>query len=148
MNILAEDIQNTAVNRTRFLVIGREMLLPPDADKISVCFSLPHCTGTLSGVLARFAAAGLNLTKSESRPIPGKNFEFDFYLDFTGNVRDEHTLNLLCTLHDELPRFSFLGNYRGPGDFLRPSKAGAIPKSDVIDKTWGGYDNRPMFFCY
>ena len=112
LNILAEDIQNTAVNRTRFLVIGREMLLPPDADKISVCFSLPHRTGTLSGVLARFAAAGLNLTKIESRPIPGKNFEYDFYLDFTGNVRDEHTLNLLCALHDELPRFSFLGNYR------------------------------------
>ncbi len=88
------------------------MLLPPDADKISVCFSLPHRTGTLSGVLARFAAAGLNLTKIESRPIPGKNFEYDFYLDFTGNVRDGQTLDLLCALHDELPRFTFLGNYK------------------------------------
>lgn len=54
----------------------------------------------------------MNLTKIESRPIPDKNFEYDFYLDFTGNVRDEHTLDLLCALSDELPRFTFLGNYR------------------------------------
>ena len=112
LHILMEEIQNTTVNRTRFLVIGRTMLLPPDADKISVCFSLPHRTGTLSGVLTRFAAAGLNLTKIESRPIPEKNFEYDFYLDFTGNVHDAHTLDLLCALYDELPRFTFLGNYR------------------------------------
>lgn len=112
LHILAEEIQNTTANRTRFLVIGRELLLPDDADKISVCFSLPHRTGTLSGVLTRFAAAGLNLTKIESRPIPGKNFEYDFYLDFSGNVHDEHTLDLLCALHDELPRFTFLGNYK------------------------------------
>jgi chorismate mutase/prephenate dehydratase len=111
LNILAEDIQDVSGNRTRFLVIGREMVIPADADKISLCFSLPHTTGSLSGVLTRFAAAGLNLTKIESRPIPGRNFEYDFYLDFTGSAREEHTLGLLCALHDELPRFTFLGNY-------------------------------------
>lgn len=112
LNILAQDIQNNSGNRTRFIVIGRKMYLPKQADKISVCFSLPHRTGTLYAVLARFAAAGLNLTKIESRPIPGKNFEYDFYLDFSGNIHDEHTLDLLCALHDELPRFTFLGNYQ------------------------------------
>lgn len=56
--------------------------------------------------------AGLNLTKIESRPIPGRNFEYDFYLDFTGRAADPETLGLLCALHDELPRFTFLGNYR------------------------------------
>lgn len=55
--------------------------------------------------------AGLNLTKIESRPLPGKNFEYDFYLDFTGNIHQPQTLDLICALHDELPRFSFLGNY-------------------------------------
>lgn len=112
LNVLAENIQDAVGNRTRFIVIGRKMALPPDADKISLCFALPHRTGTLYAVLARFAAAGLNLTKIESRPIPDRNFEYDFYLDFTGNVRDEHTLDLLCALSDELPRFTFLGNYR------------------------------------
>ena len=54
---------------------------------------------------------GLNLTKIESRPIPGKAFEYDFYLDFTGNLHESHTLELLCSLSEELPRFTFLGNY-------------------------------------
>ena len=112
LHILARDIQNNADNCTRFIAINRHLFIPEGANKISLCFSLPHRTGTLHGVLARFSAAGLNLTKIESRPIPGKNFEYDFYLDFTGNVHESHTLNLIAALSDELPRFSFLGNYR------------------------------------
>ncbi len=112
LSILAQDIQNVSGNRTRFIAIGKKLYLPQDADKISVCFALPHRTGTLYGALARFAAAGLNLTKIESRPIPGRNFEYDFYLDFSGNVYDAKTFDLLCALSDELPRFTFLGNYR------------------------------------
>jgi chorismate mutase/prephenate dehydratase len=111
LNVLARDIQDCAGNRTRFVAVGKGLLLPPGGEKISLCFSLPHRTGTLASVLARFAAAGLNLTKIESRPIPERNFEYDFYLDFSGSVRDAATLDLLCALSEELPRFSFLGNY-------------------------------------
>jgi chorismate mutase/prephenate dehydratase len=111
LNVLADNIQNCDGNRTRFIVISRTLFIPPEANKISLCFSLPHSTGTLCSVLERFARAGLNLTKMESRPIPDKNFEYDFYLDFTGNVSDPDTLGLICSLYDELPRFSFLGNY-------------------------------------
>ena len=103
---------NTDNNCTRFVVIAREAVLPDDADKISLCFSLPHTTGSLYRTLERFALNGLNLTKIESRPIPGQNFEYDFYLDFTGNIHDAPTLALICALSDEMPRFSFLGNYR------------------------------------
>mgnify|MGYP000842769564 FL=1 len=59
-----------------------------------------------------FALSGLNLTKIESRPIPGRNFEYDFYLDFSGNIHNARTLELICALSGEMPRFSFLGNYR------------------------------------
>lgn len=111
LNILANDIQNSDGNRTRFITIGHSLFISPNANKISLCFSLPHHTGTLYAVLERFARAGLNLTKMESRPIPDKNFEYDFYLDFTGNVKSPATLDLICALYDELPRFSFLGNY-------------------------------------
>ena len=111
LSIIESNIQNNTNNCTRFIVISRVLLIPEDAQKISLCFSLPHKTGSLYGVLARFAAAGLNLTKIESRPIAGKTFEYDFYLDFTGNVREERTLNLILSLCSELPRFSFLGNY-------------------------------------
>ena len=73
---------------------------------------MPHVTGSLYRVLARFAAMGLNLTKIESRPIAGKAFEYLFYLDFTGSVHSESTRRLLGSLSKELPGFSFLGNYR------------------------------------
>lgn len=111
LRVLERGIQNEKDNTTRFLVISKTPLLPASATKISLCFSLPHTTGSLYNVLERFAMCGLNLTKIESRPIPGKNFEYDFYLDFTGNIHDPQTLGLICALHDELPRFSFLGNY-------------------------------------
>ena len=112
MIVLKKGIQNAANNKTRFVIISQKPVLPEDADKISLCFSLPHITGSLYNVLERFAIHGLNLTKIESRPIPGSNFEYDFYLDFSGNIHTPDTLDLICALHDELPRFSFLGNYR------------------------------------
>lgn len=111
LTILERNIQNVRDNTTRFVAVSREAVLPEDASKISLCFSLPHTTGSLHGVLRRFAGLGLNLTKIESRPIPGSSFEYDFYLDFTGSIHDPATLNLICALNDELPRFSFLGNY-------------------------------------
>lgn len=111
LTILERNIQNVRDNTTRFVAVSREAVLPNDASKISLCFSLPHTTGSLHGVLRRFAGLGLNLTKIESRPIPGSSFEYDFYLDFTGSIHDPATLNLICALNDELPRFSFLGNY-------------------------------------
>ena len=116
LQILRENIQNKGHNRTRFVVIEKEMRIPEDAQKISLCFSLPHTTGSLYSVLARFAMNGLNLTKIESRPTArdtaGGTFEYDFYLDFTGRVADPRTLDLICELSEELPHFSFLGNYR------------------------------------
>lgn len=109
--ILKQGVQNVRNNTTRFVAVSREAVLPETANKISLCFSLPHTTGSLYSILERFAAAGLNLTKIESRPIPGRDFEYDFYLDFTGSIHAPATLDLICALHAELPRFSFLGNY-------------------------------------
>ena len=112
LQILARDIQTSKNNATRFIAISREMRITPQADKISLIFTLPHTTGSLYGVLSRFARCGLNLTKIESRPIPDSNFQYYFYLDFTGSVREEATLHLLCALQDELPAFTLLGNYQ------------------------------------
>ncbi|MDU7338169.1 MAG: prephenate dehydratase domain-containing protein [Clostridium sp.] len=112
LTILNRNIQNSHSNCTRFIAVCREPIIPADAQKISLCFSLPHTTGSLSAILSRFSLHGLNLTKIESRPLADKNFEYDFYLDFTGNVREASTLDLIASLHEELPRFSFLGNYR------------------------------------
>ncbi len=111
LEILRRGIQNEKVNTTRFAAISRELILPMGADKISIQFSLAHKEGTLSRILGYFAALGLNLTKIESRPIPSQPFEYRFYLDFNGSMRDPHTFNLICALSDELSDFRFIGNY-------------------------------------
>lgn len=114
LHILKHDIQNNNQNKTRFAALSKNLMIPENAWKISLCFSLPHTTGSLYSVLARFALSGLNLTKIESRPFrQGKHadFQYSFYLDFTGSVHEPDTLDLLCALSEELPDFSFLGNY-------------------------------------
>lgn len=112
LKVLLRSFQNSSENCTRFIVISKKLYIPQSADKISLCFSLPHVTGSLYHVLCRFSCHGLNLTKIESRPMPGKSFEYLFYLDFSGNVRSARVMNLMCALSQELPEFSFLGNYK------------------------------------
>ena len=111
LRVLKRNVQNNDNNRTRFIVISKELVIGDDADKISLIFSLPHKTGSLYRVLGRFSMAGLNLTKLESRPIQNSDFSYHFYVDILGNVREEKTLDLLCALSDEMPDFAFLGNY-------------------------------------
>ena len=111
LDIILRGFQNNPNNKTRFIVVSKKMYISENSGKISLCFSLPHKTGSLYSVLCRFAVNGLNLTKIESRPISGTDFEYLFYLDFTGNINDKNTLKLICALSEELTEFSFLGNF-------------------------------------
>lgn len=111
LKVIKKNFQNNSANTTRFIVISKKLYIPKDAQKISLCFSLPHVTGSLYTMLCRFNSLGLNLTKIESRPMNSKNFDYLFYLDFTGNVHNENVMKLLCALSVELPEFSFFGNY-------------------------------------
>ena len=111
LRIIRKGIQNVTNNTTRFIVISKELVIDDDAEKISLIFSAPHRTGSLYRVLGRFSMTGLNLTKLESRPVANGKFDYYFYVDILGSVRDAQTLDLLCALSDELPEFSFLGNY-------------------------------------
>lgn len=109
--VLKKGIQNVSNNTTRFIVISKELVIDDNAEKISLIFSAPHRTGSLYRVLGRFSMTGLNLTKLESRPVANGKFDYYFYVDILGSVEDESTLDLLCALCDELPEFTFLGNY-------------------------------------
>ena len=112
LRILDTGLQDDLFNTTRFIVISKQLIISEDANKISLCFSLPHVKGSLYNLLCRFNSLGLNLTKIESRPAKGRDFEYLFYLDFTGSVRSDNVIDLLSRLGEELPEFSFLGNYR------------------------------------
>lgn len=111
LKVLKRNIQNTSNNQTRFIVISKKLIIPGDANKISLIFSVAHKTGSLYRVLGRFSMAGLSLTKLESRPIENETFNYHFYVDVMGSVRQESTLDLMCALSDELPEFEFLGNF-------------------------------------
>lgn len=72
----------------------------------------PHEPGGLYHIMARFAALGLNITKLESRPMPGSDFEFMFYFDFEGSVETKDVRDLLDEFYQDTERFAFLGNYQ------------------------------------
>ncbi len=112
LDVVAPKVQTIKHNCTRFITISKELIIPEDANKVSVVFSLPHTVGALQRVLDRFSMNGLNLTKIESRAARNGRFEYLFYLDFSGNLKDDNTVALISSLEDELPDFTFLGNYK------------------------------------
>ncbi len=86
LDILEERISDTASNYTRFFVISKERAVDDGANKASLLFTLKHASGSLARALDVFAAKGYNLTKIESRPMPGRNWEYRFYADLEGDV--------------------------------------------------------------
>ncbi len=111
LQILDTDIQDYNKSITRFIVISKKPYISEHANKISLCFNVEHEEGALSKVLNMFSLLGLNLTKIESRPMKNSDFDYLFYLDFTGNLRDKSVMDFLCTLSQEVKVFSFMGNY-------------------------------------
>ncbi len=112
LEVIVPDIQTVKHNSTRFITISKQLIIPDEANKVSVVFSVPHSVGALNRVLNRFCVNGLNLTKIESRAAKNGNFDYLFYLDFSGNLNDRKTIALISSLAYELPDFTFLGNYR------------------------------------
>lgn len=112
LDVIAPNIQTIKNNTTRFITISKQLIIPADANKISVVFSVPHSVGALNRVLNRFCMNGLNLTKIESRAAKNGEFDYIFYLDFSGNLNDRKTIALISSLEQELPDFTFLGNYK------------------------------------
>ena len=83
--ILAESIQDNAENFTRFVLLVPEneagSWISPDARKVSLAMRLPHRPGALLASLEPFAKHGVNLLKIESRPIHGRPWEYQFFID-------------------------------------------------------------------
>lgn len=111
LDILAENICENDQNSTRFIILGKEPVYKKNASKVSICFELPHAAGTLYNMLSHVIYNGLNMTKIESRPIPGKTWEYRFFVDFEGNLKDSAVKNALHGLEAEANLLRVLGNY-------------------------------------
>lgn len=112
LEVLSEDIQNEDNNYTRFICISKNLEIFPGANKVSMLFSVSHKPGALYEMIAQFSVLGINLTKLESRPIPGSDFEFLFYIDVEADLHDEEVILLLDRISQDTPHFEFLGAYQ------------------------------------
>lgn len=111
LDILAEDVQDSDNNYTRFVVISAEPEIYAGATRASLMLTVSHEPGSLYRVLERLYGLGINLVKLESRPIPGRDFEFIFYFDLDCPVGAPSFDTLLDALDDVCERLWYLGSY-------------------------------------
>ena len=111
LKVLRSSINTNKNNTTRFIILSRQAMFREDAAKLSISFELPHKSGTLYNLLSNFIFNGVNLMMIESRPIPGRTWEYRFFVDLEGNLEDAAVKNALKGIGEEASNLRILGNY-------------------------------------
>jgi len=111
LEALSDDIQDSDNNYTRFICITREPVIYAGANRISLIIACDNKPGALYDILSKLAALGINMTKLESCPVTGRNFEFIFFLELEASVQEPGVLPMLEELERSCQNFQFLGNY-------------------------------------
>ncbi|MBD5487682.1 MAG: prephenate dehydratase [Lachnospiraceae bacterium] len=111
LDILERGVNQSDTNSTRFIIVTNQKIFLKDAKKVSLCLEVPHESGSLYHILSHFIYNNLNMTKIESRPIEGRNWEYRFFIDFEGNLADGAVKNALRGLREESQNMRILGNY-------------------------------------
>lgn len=111
LDILDEHIQDNSNNCTKFVIVTGRKIFLKNAGKISICFEIPHESGSLYHMLSHFIFNDLNMNKIESRPLGERNWEYRFFIDFEGNLNESAVKNALHGIKEEAENFKILGNY-------------------------------------
>ncbi len=111
LEVLVKGVNQSSTNSTRFIIVTNQKVFLKDAKKVSICFEVPHESGSLYHMLSHFIYNNLNMNRIESRPIEGRNWEYRFFIDFDGNLSDSSVKNALRGLREEARNMRVLGNY-------------------------------------
>lgn len=111
LKILAEKINFSYKNYTRFAIIAKKPEITENCNKISIVITVPHTPGSLYKAMSHFEKRDLNLTKIESRPLIDKPWQYFFYLDLEGNLNNPIVIKALERVKASSSYFKILGNY-------------------------------------
>ncbi|NLL90544.1 MAG: prephenate dehydratase, partial [Dehalococcoidales bacterium] len=117
LRTLARDIGNDKNNYTRFLFISNKEQYPEKADKTSIVIRAKNIPGSLFRCMKAFADEGINLSRLESRPVIGRNWEYSFYMDFETGLNKPETQRALENLKKSASMIKVLGSYE-KGKFI------------------------------
>lgn len=106
-----DEIQDSDNNYTRFICVTKDPVIYAGANRISLIIACDNKPGALYEILSKLAALGINMTKLESCPVTGRNFEFIFFLELEASVQEPGVLAMLEELERSCAGFHFLGNY-------------------------------------
>ncbi len=104
-------IQDSDNNYTRFICVTKDPVIYAGANKISLIIALDNKPGALYEVLSKLAALDIDMTKLESCPVAGSDFEFVFFLELEAPVQDPGVLAMLEEMERSCAQFHFLGGY-------------------------------------
>lgn len=109
LKILKKGVNQSESNSTRFIIVSNQKIFRRDASHMSICFEIPHASGSLYHMLSHFIYNDLNMTKIESRPIEDRNWEYRFFVEFEGNPEDAAVKNAIRGLREEARALKVLG---------------------------------------
>ena len=110
--VIREGIEDNMNNYTRFLILANKKQEKTSKDKTSIIFSIKHVPGALYSILENFNANKINLTKIESRPTKSTPWEYNFYVDFEGNLEDSYVQKMFEEIKHHTLFLKILGSYQ------------------------------------
>lgn len=116
LKVVHSKIEDYVRNITRFLVIGKDKVLPTGHDKTTIMFATSHTPGALYRILEPIATANLNMMKLESRPTKHENWNYFFFVDLAGHIEDPIISETVDKMKQICLFLKFLGSYPNAQD--------------------------------